>query len=175
MHTSHMLDICELLLRICMMLTTDNIELKLYIICAETYFDASSSKRSKINCFRFSNCSSVSVPRSNSLWSCLSWSKNFPCRFASLPGDTPTSAATLLCLSATGVDGPDFLQLRGMKLETAAQMQHHNSSLRILWSGKTPVPIKIAFKIKNCIHISFDFCSVTLLIAWKVFFHLLFF
>ena len=32
--SSHMLDICELLLRICMMLTTDNIELKLYIICA---------------------------------------------------------------------------------------------------------------------------------------------
>ena len=34
--------------------------------------------------------------------------KNFPCRSASLPGDTPTSAATLLRLSATGVDGPDF-------------------------------------------------------------------
>ena len=30
------------------------------------------------------------------------------------------------------------LQLRGVKLETAAQMQHHSSSLRILWSGKTP-------------------------------------
>lgn len=35
----------------------------------------------------------------------LKLTKNFPCRSASRPGDTPTSVARDLCLSAVGVDG----------------------------------------------------------------------